>query len=108
MTSSRGLAHPHVAASSLPARRPDDHFGSTLVGWLIQMAFISVVERACETYYESRGSSEGLRPGSSSRLAFPFSFYQHARISRALGRESKLSKAGYVAGQRRRWRAVSG
>jgi hypothetical protein len=108
MTNSRGLARPSAAASSPLAHRPATHFSSTLVGWLIQTAVISVVEGTCETFAESRGLNEGLRPTVLSRFAFPLNFSQSALISKALGRESKLSTTGYVAGQRRRWRAVSG
>lgn len=108
MTNSRGFAHSRAAESSLPAHQPADRLGSTLVGWLIQTAFIAVVEGTCETFYESRGFDQGVRPGTSSRFAFPLNFYQNALISKAWGRESKLFTTGRVAGQRR-WRcAVTG
>jgi hypothetical protein len=108
MTESPGFAQPRAAASSLSAPRPEDRFSSTFVGWLIQTALIAVVEGTCETLSGSRGSNEGQRPVSSPRFAFPLKFYQHALISKAGGRESKLSPTGHVAGQRRRRRAVFG
>ena len=107
MTSSRGLTRPRAVLPTLPASSSRDKFSSTLVGWLIQTAFVAVVEGTCETFSDSRGSNEGRRPGRSARFTFPLNFYQHALISRAWGRESKLSMAGRVAGERRRRRPVS-
>jgi hypothetical protein len=106
MTNSRGLARPRAADSTLPALPPADRLGSSLVGWLIQTAFICVVEGTCETFYESRGSNQGVQPGSTSRFAFPLNFYQNTLISKIWSRESRFSTTGRVAGQRRRRRAV--
>jgi hypothetical protein len=106
MTNSQGLVRSGAAASE-PAHS-SVRFSSTLVGWLIQTAFLAVVQGTCETLYDSRGSKEGSRPVPSSRLVFPLNFYQHALISKAWRRESKLSKVGHVAGLRRRRRAVRG
>jgi hypothetical protein len=120
MNYSNRLASPR-AAGSLPASASTDRFGASLVGWLIQTAFISVMEGTCETYYGSRGSiegrfSRGLRLASRLRIAtgarrlqqrkrsqyrkfvFALSFTQHALISKVWGRESKLSKFGHVTG----------
>jgi len=113
MTDSRGPLRPAGASTSLPARFSSQSFGSTFVGWLFHTALIAVVEGTCETFYETRGSTEGLRPSSSTRFAFPLKFYHgpiisKALLSRALGRESTLCTTGYVAGRRRRRRAVTG
>lgn len=106
MTNSRGLAGPRAADSSRPSPHSAEGFSSTLVGWLIQTALIAIVRGTCETYSGSRGSLEGRRRLPVSRFAFPLNFYQNALISKARGRESKLSMTGYVAGQRRCRRAV--
>jgi len=111
MTNSRGLARPRAAAS-VPAHAPTNRLSSSLVGWLVQTAFIAVVEGTCETYYESRGSNVGPRRLPTTRrlpigrFVFPLNFHHYALISKVWGRESKLSTAGHVAGLRRRRRAV--
>lgn len=113
MTESRGSfrsngTRPAGASSSLPAMFRSPRFGSTLVGLLIQTAMIAVVEGTYETFCASRGYNQGACPASSGKSRFSLKFYQSALISKALGRKSKLYSTGYVAGQRRRRRAVSG
>jgi hypothetical protein len=113
MTNSRRLSR-LGAAAPMPAQSPSHRFSATLVGWLIQTAMIAVVKQTCENLSESRGSHEVRRrlPAvqglSRARLVFPRNFYQHALISKVWRRESKLSKAGHVVGERRRGRAVPG
>ena len=103
MTNSSGLSRLRAAAP-VPAQSSSNRFSSTLVGWLIQTAVIAVVEGTCETISESRGFKEGQRrlpPArrlSAARLVFPLNFHHYALISKVWGRESKLSKAGHVAG----------
>jgi hypothetical protein len=107
MTTSHRLARLQAGAP-LSAPAPAARFSSTLVGWLIQTAFLSVVEETCETFSESRGFYSRRGRHTPSRLIFPLNLYQHALISRMRGRESKLSSVGHVAGVRRRRRAVRG
>jgi hypothetical protein len=106
MTKSQGSLRLRGASSPLPERFQTPRFSTSLVGWLIQTAVISVIRETCETYSESRGSSEGVVPAASSpRGPFPLKSDQRALLSRALGQKSKLFSAGYVAGDRRTRRA---
>lgn len=108
MIDSRALAPRRAATSSHPALRPSDRFSSSLVGWLIQTAVISVVEGTCETFTGARGFSEEPLAASraavrASRFSLPVKFYQNTLISHAGDQESNSRIAGYVAGLRR-WR----
>jgi hypothetical protein len=106
MTESRGSLRLRGANFSLPARLSTHRFSSSLVGWLIQTAVISVIRETCETYSESRGSNARVDSGLiASRTSFPLNLHQGALLSRALGQKSKLSSLGYVAGDRRLRRA---
>lgn len=118
MTESQGSLRLRGASSPLPARFQTHRFSTSLVGWLIQTAVISVIRETCETYSESRGfnvGDVGERKSSTpanrpSRIAFPLNLYQGALLSRALGQKSKLFSTGYVstgtvAGDRRTRRA---
>jgi hypothetical protein len=119
MTESQGSLRLRGASSPLPARLSAHRFSSSLVGWLIQTAVISVIRETCETYSDSRGSMVGdvgernsstlstreSRANRASRIAFPLNLYQGALLSRALGQKSKLFSTGYVAGDRRTRRA---
>src|SRR3989304_4377282 len=108
MTNSCGLAYPHAADSTLPTCRSAERFSSTFVGWLIQTAFVAVVQGTCETLSESRGFKAGRTRTAPAGSAFPFNFGQIALIFKAFNRKSKLSSTGYVAGPRRRRRTVPG
>lgn len=108
MIDSRALAPRRAASPSHPALRPTDRFGSTLVGWLIQTAVISVVEGTCETFADSWGSSEeGLSAQRASARSLRFSLtlgaYRSSLISHPGIQESNSRLAGYVASLRR-WR----
>ncbi len=108
MTDSRGSLRLRGASRSQPARHASQRFSSTFVGWLIQTAVIAVVQGICDTFYESRGFTKGLRPDLSAKLLFSLKFYQLTLISKVLGQKSNLSTSGRVAGERHAWRAVLG
>jgi hypothetical protein len=116
MTESRGSLRLRAASSSMlaristPARVSPHRFSSTLVGWLIQTAVISVIRETCETYSESRGFNDGDRLGISDRAAsrsrLPLNLSHRVLFSRAWSQKSKLFATGFVAGERRMRRAI--
>lgn len=82
--------------------------GTSLLGWLVQTAFIAVMEGAYETFRNQRGFSKGKIPQYLASSSFPSIFGQSTLISRLLSRKCKLSGAGRVAGQRRLRRVTRG
>ena len=82
--------------------------GTSLLGWLVQTAFVAVVEGTYETFRHPRGFTQGKSRQYLAVSAFPSIFGQNALISRMLGRKCKLSGAGRVAGQRRLRRVTRG
>jgi hypothetical protein len=56
-----------------------------LVGWLIQIAFLSVIQEACETFSGSRGSYEGHPTAGVSKPGFSLKFHSERLLSKLLG-----------------------
>lgn len=95
-------------ATPAPNCRSLSPLGSTLFVWLVQTAFLAVIEGACETLQNQQGLPIGGGLARRRRRTISLNFSQNTLISRLAGRKFNLSTVGYVAGGRRLRRVVRG